>query len=120
LPSSTTLRELIERIKPVLRLTTLQYVGDLDRRISKLGIACGAAAEFLRDAARLGCDALLTGEARFHACLEAEASDIALILSGHYATERPAMERLAEILQSRFAELVVQPSRREYDPVKFA
>ncbi|RLT10247.1 MAG: Nif3-like dinuclear metal center hexameric protein, partial [Planctomycetota bacterium] len=66
-----------------------------------------------------GCEALLTGEARFHSCLEAEAANIALILPGHFATERPAMEQLANVLHARFAELVVQASRNEYDPVKF-
>lgn len=120
LPSALTLGELVELVKPALRIAALQYVGVLDRRIRKLGIACGAAAEFLRDAAQLGCDALLTGEARFHSCLEAESSNIALILPGHYATERPAMEQLAEILRSRFEGVRVRPSDSEYDPVKFA
>ncbi len=119
LPSITSLRELIDRIKPALRVSTLQFVGDLDRPITKLGIACGAAAEFLRDAVQFGCEALLTGEARFHSCLEAEAANIALILPGHFATERPAMEQLANVLRSRFAGLVVQASQSEYDPVKF-
>lgn len=120
LPSTTSLGHLIERIKPALRVSTVQFVGDLHRPVSKLGIACGAAAEFLRDAAKLGCEALLTGEARFHSCLEAEAASIALILPGHFATERPAMEQLADVLQRRFAGLVVQASASEYDPVRFA
>ena len=120
LPTAMTLGELIELTKPALRVSTLQYVGNLDRRITKLGIACGAAAEFLRDAAQHGCEALLTGEARFHSCLEAEASNIALILPGHYATERPAMEQLAEVLRVQFPGLIVRPSDSEYDPVKFA
>lgn len=119
LPIATSLRDLIDRVKPALRVSTVQFVGDLDRPITKLGIACGAAAEFLRDAAQLGCEALLTGEARFHSSLEAEATNIALILPGHFATERPAMEQLANVLRSRFAELVVQASQSEYDPVKF-
>lgn len=120
LPDSMSLGELIERIKPALRVSTVQFVGGLNRPIRKLGIACGAAAEFLRDAAQSGCEALLTGEARFHSCLEAEAAHIALILPGHFATERPAMEQLANVLQARFAELVVQASQSEYDPVQFA
>lgn len=120
LPSVTSLGELIARIKPALRVSTVQFVGDLNRPVSKLGIACGAAAEFLRDAAKLDCEALLTGEARFHSCLEAEAANIALILPGHFATERPAMEKLANVLRSRFAGLVVHASQSEYDPVKFA
>ncbi len=118
LPKPNSLRDLIERIKPALRVSTVQFVGDSNRSVTKLGIACGAAAEFLRDAALLGCEALLTGEARFHSCLEAEAANIALILPGHFATERPAMEQLAKVLQSRFATLVVQASDSEYDPVQ--
>ena len=119
MPKPTSLRELIEHIKPALQVSTVQFVGDLNRPVTKLGIACGAAAEFLRDAAQAGCEALLTGEARFHSGLEAEAANIALILPGHFATERPAMEQLVKVLQSRFAALVVQASDSEYDPVQF-
>ncbi len=119
LPASVTLQEVIERVKRTLRVTQLQYVGDLTRPITRLAIACGSAAEFLHDAASLGCQALLTGEARFHACVEAEVAGIALILPGHYATERPAMEQLADVLQSRFANLAIQASANESDPVKF-
>jgi dinuclear metal center YbgI/SA1388 family protein len=120
LTSAMTLGELIERTKPALRVSSVQYVGEFDRPITKLGIACGAAAEFLRDAVQHGCEALLTGEARFHSCLEAEANNIALILPGHYATERPAMEHLAEVLRAQFPGLIVRPSGSENDPVKFA
>ena len=120
LPKATSLRDLIEHIKPALRVSTVQFVGDLNRPVTKLGIACGAAAEFLHEAAKLGCEALLTGEARFHSCLEAETSNIALILPGHFATERPAMEQLANVLRSRFATMIVQASESEYDPIQFA
>lgn len=119
LPRPTSMSELIQQTKSVLGVSHLQYVGSLDRRVTRLAIACGAAAEFLADAARCGCEAFLTGEARFHACLEAEASNVAMILPGHYATERPAMLRLASILKSRFPQLVAQVSESENDPVKF-
>lgn len=120
LPAPISLRDLIQQTKQSLRVDGLQFVGDLDRQVDRLGIACGAAAEFLQDAAKLGCQALLTGEARFHACLEAEASGIALILPGHYATERPAMEELARILSDQFPNIRVQASESEFDPIRFA
>lgn len=119
LPNPISLGELIERSKTLLGITQLQYVGDLGRTVTKLAIACGSAAEFLPDAARCGCEALLTGEARFHACLEAESANLAMILPGHYATERPAMLQLAQFLTSRFTELAAQASDSESDPVKF-
>lgn len=119
LPRPMSMSELIQQTKTVLGISQLQYVGSLDRTVTKLAIACGAAAEFLADAARCGCEAFLTGEARFHSCLEAEAANVAMILPGHYATERPAMLQLATILKSRFPELVAQASESENDPVKF-
>ena len=119
LPRPVSMSDLIQQAKTVLGLSQLQYVGSLDRTVTKLAIACGAAAEFLADAARCGCEAFLTGEARFHSYLEAEAANVAMILPGHYATERPAMLRLATILRSRFPELVAQASESENDPVKF-
>ncbi|MEK6259663.1 MAG: Nif3-like dinuclear metal center hexameric protein [Planctomycetota bacterium] len=95
------------------------FVGDPAHRIETLGIACGAAAEFLRDAHRAGCQALLTGEARFHACLEARDLNMALILPGHYATEQPAMEELARRLVAQFPGMIATASDRECDPVRF-
>jgi putative NIF3 family GTP cyclohydrolase 1 type 2 len=66
-----------------------------------------------------GCDCFVTGEARFHTCLEAEARGIALILAGHFASERFAVEALAEVLAVQFPTAVVWASRREFDPVRW-
>jgi dinuclear metal center YbgI/SA1388 family protein len=119
LPRPMPLDELNQLVKERLRQPQIQFVGESTRRIEKVGIACGAAAEFLRDAHRAGCQALLTGEARFHACLEARDLQIALILPGHYATERPAMETLATRLSARFPGLVATASDKEHDPVRY-
>jgi dinuclear metal center YbgI/SA1388 family protein len=117
LPAPVALRELLASVKSRLSVARLPFVGDEGVPVARVGIACGAAAEFLPDAARAGCQALITGEARFHACLEARERGVALILAGHYATERPAMERLAEILARRFPDLSVTASAAERDPI---
>lgn len=120
LGSPVTLETFVDMVKRALGVAHTQYVGAPSRRVQRVGIACGAAAEFMADAARQGCDVLLTGEARFHACLEARVLDIALVLPGHYATERPAMEKLAAILQEQFPELDVFASETETDPIQWA
>lgn len=119
LPRPMTLRELNRLVAERLRQPNVQFVGEPSQRIESLGIACGAAAEFLRDAHRAGCQALLTGEARFHACLEARDLGMSLILPGHYATERPAMEELARRLVIQFPGLIATASDKERDPVRF-
>ena len=112
-----TMHDLNCKIAEQLRQPEIQFVGDPAMQIERLGIACGAAAEFLRDAHRAGCQALLTGEARFHACLEAKELGLGMILPGHYATERFSMEVLAKRLSHQFPNVVVTPAESESDPV---
>jgi dinuclear metal center YbgI/SA1388 family protein len=119
LPVPISLGDFLEHVKAKLGIDRLQFVGNESITIERIGIACGSAAEFTQDAQKKNCQALLTGEARFHACFEAVALDIALVLAGHYATERPAIERLAEILQKQFPQLDVWASESETDPLNY-
>ncbi|MEZ6090345.1 MAG: Nif3-like dinuclear metal center hexameric protein [Pirellulaceae bacterium] len=101
-----------------LKVSSVRYVGNLDASVSKIALACGSGGSFLDAARRKGCDCMLTGEATFHACLEAQATGIGLILVGHYASERFAMQWLADHLSSEMSELVVWASCDEEDPIE--
>lgn len=117
LSRTTTLLKFAERVREQFPPATVQYTGDPKRKVKRVGIACGSAAEFLRDSAKHQCDALLTGEARFHASLEAQTREIGLVLMGHYASERPGVEQLARDLAARHEDLNVWASRVERDPL---
>lgn len=108
-PLAELLRVVDERLGPC------SYVGDPDKTVRRIAIGCGAADGFVDEASRQGVDLLLLGEARFHACLRAESLDLALILPGHYASERFAVETLAEKIAARFPEIDCFPSRTERD-----
>ena len=73
---------------------------------------------FSRTPPTLGADVLVTGEARFHRALDAEALQIGLLTAGHYATERPGVEALAEKIALAFPGVTVWPSRDEQDPIR--
>ena len=111
------LAELAQRAKSVFNIESLHIVGGSERPLTKVGIACGSAGELIRCASRQGCDVLITGEARFHTCLEARALGIAMILLGHYASERFALDNLAATLADQFSELTVWVSTDEEDPL---
>lgn len=113
-----TLADLATEIKRFLQVGQLQIVGSLEMPLQKIAVGCGSAGSFLEDAKRSGCNVFVTGETSFHTCLEARASKIGLILTGHYASERFAVERLAEILARQFPELQVWASRMESDPIQ--
>src|SRR5262249_50611410 len=107
-----------QAVKTQLNATFTQIVGEPARPIQRVAIACGAAGEFLADAVAAGADVFLTGEARFHDALAAEARNTALILPGHYATERGGGEDLAARWQADFPALQIWASRREREPLR--
>jgi dinuclear metal center YbgI/SA1388 family protein len=111
------LGQLADRVKKFLSIERMQIVGQSQQPVRTVGVACGAAGEFLDAARQTECDCLLTGETRFHTCLEAEAAGIGLLMPGHFASERFAVECLADVLAGQFAGLEVWASRQERDPI---
>lgn len=118
LPEAVTLEQLLLTLKTMFTPATLQVVGDGNRLISRIAVACGSGGEFLSAAKAQGCDLLLTGEARFHTAIEARDSGIGLVLAGHYATERPAMDQLAATMSASLPGLNATGSRVERDPLR--
>ncbi len=117
LASSTTLAEFAAVVKAACRASVVQYVGDAAKPVRTVAVACGAAGEFLSDATRAQADVFVTGEVRFHDCLTAQASGVGLVLPGHYASERPAVEGLAERLANALPGVTAWASVRERDPL---
>lgn len=111
LAEPTTLGKLAKRAKKELAAASVQVVGDLSKSVRKVAIACGAAGEYLSDSLRANADVFVTGELRFHDALTARGADIGVILPGHYATERPAVEELATKLSSEWPGVTAWPSR---------
>jgi len=112
-----TLGGLAARAKIALNAGYLQVVGELAKPIRRVAVACGAAGEFLSDAMRVQADVFLTGELRFHDALTARSGRLAVLVPGHYATERPGIEELAGKLAADWPALTVWASRKECDPV---
>ncbi|WP_020475415.1 Nif3-like dinuclear metal center hexameric protein [Zavarzinella formosa] len=119
LPAEMSLELLAGKIKTDLRTGAVQLVGEPTKTVSRVAIACGAAGEFLKDAIKAKADVFLTGEMRFHDYLHAESEGLGLLLPGHYASERPAVENLAVRLAKDFPDVTVTASSREHDPVSW-
>lgn len=112
-----TFGEFIQTCKQQLGLDGMHIVGSLDQPVGNVAIACGSGGSFLGKANQANCNTFVTGETTFHTCLEAESTGTNLILLGHYASERFAIEFLAENLQTQFADLEVWASQKESDPL---
>jgi dinuclear metal center YbgI/SA1388 family protein len=120
LPAAAPLEQIAQRAKDALHANLVQMVGAPDRIVERVAVVCGAGGEFLPDALWAKADVFLTGEMRFHDCLAARSQGLALLLAGHYATERLGVEELAGQLQIRWPELTVWAARTESDPVQGA
>ena len=118
-PATATLSRIAARLKDFLNVPGVHIVGDPQMPVRAVAVACGSAGELLEAAHRAGCDLFVTGEARFHTCLEAQAMGMGLILAGHFASERFAVERLAEVLAAEFKSAAVWACRAERDPLQW-
>jgi len=107
----------LSTVKTAVSASYLEFCGDADATVSQVGVACGSAGEFLKDAISLGCDTFVTGEARFHTALDARVAEVNLIVLGHYSSERPAIEQLAGVLGNKFVGVTVEASKIESDPL---
>ena len=119
LPSVLSLTELAEKLAGPTGAGTIQCVGNMESRVQRVALVCGAGDSFIGQARAVGADVLVTGEARFHQALEARALGLALLAVGHHQSERPAVEMLANRLQAAFPGLRVWPSRLESDPLQY-
>ena len=118
LKQATTLDEFAQIAGRSTKAQAVQIVGDPGKPVQKVALACGAAGEFVDDAIRIGADTFVTGELRFHDMLKAEAAGIGVVLLGHYASERPAVEWLAGNLQEQWPDVTCWASVREHDPLR--
>lgn len=119
LESSKSLPALAKYIASVVPHSRPQIVDAGKVQLLKVGIACGSGGSLLNAALQQNCDVMLTGEATFHTCLEAQSAGVALVLIGHFASEKFAMDQLAILCGAEFPKLTVWSSLDEHDPVQF-
>ena len=86
--------------------------------VTRVGLACGAAAEYLSDALHADCDTFVTGEARFQSAVECQSRHVNLVLTGHFSSERPAVVKLARVLAERLPGIDCFASEEDRDPLE--
>ena len=109
--------EIVNSLRNRLPSLTAFANQQVDRQIAHVAIVCGSGGSFVDAARQRGADLLLTGEATYHQCLEAQSMNLGLLLIGHFASERFSMDALAGLLQTDFPTLDVWASRNECDPM---
>lgn len=113
---SQTVADIQAVISSFLPSAPVRSTHPLHQPITKLGIVCGSGGSMVGIAAEQGCDGFLTGEATYHQCLESEALGVAMIMTGHHASEFFGMQSLAKILAELLPQIHCFASTREDSP----
>lgn len=117
-----TLAELIEIIKEKLEITNLRYCGNPEKTINKMALCGGSGMSLLAQAIFCGAQVFLTADIKYHEAQDALTQDIALIDAGHFATERPVIDIVADYLRKEKAlkNVEVKVSQINTDPFNYA
>jgi dinuclear metal center YbgI/SA1388 family protein len=107
---------LARKVKRALGLKNIVLAGDPRRRVERAAVVTGSGSGLVERILAGGCQAFITGELPLHQTQELAAAGIAVILGGHYATERAPLEKWAPRLAAEVPGIDVRMSRRESDP----
>jgi dinuclear metal center YbgI/SA1388 family protein len=116
----TTVRRLIERVKPALGVTQVLALSGLDREVHRAAVCAGSGGSLVPDAIDAGAELLLTGELRHHDALRAVAAGMGVVCVLHSASERSVLVSLQRILAERLPGVQIERSTEDREPFVFA
>jgi dinuclear metal center YbgI/SA1388 family protein len=105
LAGSTPVADYAREIGAKLKAPSVRVV-QAKTEIQKIACVPGSGASFIPDAARAGCDCLVSGDFKHHDALQAKALGLSLIDVTHAATERAAVPMMADALRNLDAEIL--------------
>ena len=96
IPESVGLDEFAGRVAKVLGSDAVRYAGP-GKDVRTVAVLGGSGKGEVKSALEAGADTFVTGELGYHELIEAEETGINLIAAGHFETEEPVTEVLAEL-----------------------
>ena len=98
--------EITKLTKKLLNTPCVRAVKGNDDKIKRIAVASGSCAEYIPLAAKLGADAIITADMKYHDSLDASESGMNVIDAGHYPTEFIITDILEKLLQNKNVETV--------------
>lgn len=109
--------DFITHVSEVLDSNILRYSGDANSTtVKKVAVCGGAGAQLASKAFVSGADAYVTGDIKYHDYFIPK--NKLLVDAGHYETESPIIEKMADELRKTYPGLQVAPTRINTNPVK--
>lgn len=106
-----------------LKLPVLRVAGQLPEEISVVAVCGGSGTDLAATAYANGAQVYVTGEVKHSTARWAEGAGFCIVDAGHFATENPVVESLAETLRDLFEardiNIPVTPSARQQNPFSY-
>jgi len=109
--------EFLDMLKERLNLPVIRH-SSFNGNIRKVGLCGGSGTEFMPYAVKVGCDAYLTGDIKYHQWFEVPDKMI-LADIGHYESEQFAMNGLYDILIEKFPTFAVRFTEVNTNPINY-
>ena len=116
--SEQPLAQFLATVKENLRCDGLRYV-DGGKPVRKVAVGGGSCAGGMSEVLAAGCDAFVTADCKYNQFWDAKDLGLNLIDAGHFHTENPVVEVLAEKISAAFPEIEVRISETHWDCAKY-
>ena len=103
LPTPTSIEDFARAVKERLHVSYVRLAAAAPRPVHRVAVCGGAGADFIDNAVRLGADAYVTGDVKYHDAQRAIEQGMHIIDAGHFGTESPVLPTLAEHLRAELA-----------------
>ena len=114
------LQSICDRLRSHLPDIVARANMSLSHRVRSLAICCGSGGSMLPAVLAAGVDALLSGEATYHQCLQASQQNVAVLLIGHHPSESFSMRVLAHRIETWAPGLECWPAESDRDCMRYA
>ena len=112
------LETFLQHVKDVLGCKGLRYA-DGGKPVHKVCVGGGACGSELMDAYQAGCDTFVTADVKYNQFWDARDLGMTIIDAGHFYTENPVVQVLADKIAAAFPEIQVIVSKTHTDCAKF-
>ncbi|SEH60758.1 dinuclear metal center protein, YbgI/SA1388 family [Halobacillus karajensis] len=100
LADSTTLRDLVGKVKEKFDVSHARVSGDLDKKIKRIALLGGSGEKYIHAAKRSGAEVFITGDMTFHMTQDAMEMGLAVIDPGHHV-EKVVCPKVKEYLDDK-------------------
>ena len=116
LPRPMSVREFAHFSKKAFEAQSVRLISpEPEKPVYRVALCTGKGMGFFQDAVRELADVYLTGDVTYHEAQDALSTGVSVIDAGHYATEQPIAEAMAQYLQQEDDSLQVYPFTQSED-----